>query len=80
VNCIVDVIVSYEELCEYYDAISHWCDNLDALLMRHESLPLFDIYQLILCLLFRTGESLNDTRHYCDYSLARHFYCEMSAI
>ena len=24
-----------------------WCDSLDAALMRHESLPLLDVYRLI---------------------------------
>jgi hypothetical protein len=44
---------------ESHDASGSWCDSLDVASMRHESPPLFDVYQLIICLLCLSSSGAN---------------------
>jgi hypothetical protein len=48
VNCAVDVILPCKEFSESHEDTGPLHDFSDALLMRHESLHLFDVSQLIL--------------------------------
>jgi len=44
---------------ESHNASGSWCDSLDAASMRHESPPLFNVYQLIICLLCLSSSGAN---------------------